>query len=184
MPSADVAAQITKFLSRYTPDIAAQLTQARRAMRSAFPRGYELVFDNYNALVFAISPSERPADAFVSVAGYPRWVTLFFLHGAQLKDPAGLLEGSGKQVRSIRLTAQKRISAPEVKALVKQASAAHEAAFEIAPKLVTVVKTALAEQRARRPTAKSSARSAAKKSELRANKSLTSGSRARVKASK
>jgi hypothetical protein len=158
MASADVAAQIAEFLSRYTPELAADLTQARRALRSAFPRGYELVFDNYNALVFAISPTDRAADAFVSVAGYPRWVTLFFLHGAQLKDPLGLLEGAGKQVRSIRLTAGKRVSSPEIKALLLKAASAHQAAFEIAPKLSTMVKTALEKPRARRPKAKTQAR--------------------------
>ncbi len=154
------AAQIARFLSRYSPDIGAQLAQARRALRTAFPRGYELVFDNYNALVFAISPSERAADAFVSVAGYPRWVTLFFLHGAALRDRLRLLEGTGKQVRSIRLATANQISAPEIKSLITQATAPYEAAFQLAPKMSTVVKTTLCKQRPRRPAAELETRQA------------------------
>jgi hypothetical protein len=95
--------QIAVLLGKYTPEIEAQLRHARARLRAKFPRGHELVYDNYNALVFAISPSERTSEAFVSVAGYPKWVTLFFLHGARLDDPTGLLEGEGAQVRSIRL---------------------------------------------------------------------------------
>jgi hypothetical protein len=114
MRSADAQAKIAEFLGRYSREIEAQLREARSALRSVFPRGYELVFDNYNALVFGISPTERSADAFVSVAGYSRWVTLFFLRGAELEDPHGLLQGAGKLVRGIRLTAMTQVNTPEV----------------------------------------------------------------------
>ncbi len=77
-----------------------------------FPHGFELVFDNYNPLVFGISPTDRTADAFVSIAGYPKWVTLFFLNGKGLDDPEGLLVGEGKQVRSIRLAASGDLDQP------------------------------------------------------------------------
>jgi hypothetical protein len=34
---------------------------------------------------------------------YPRWVRFFFLEGVAIDDPEGRLEGTGNQVRSIRL---------------------------------------------------------------------------------
>jgi hypothetical protein len=114
-----------------------------------FPRGFELVYDNYNALVFGISPTERTSDAFISVAGYPRWVTLFFLHGADLRDTHGLLEGQGKQVRSVRLREPKDINTPEVEALIAQAVLPYESAFLAAPSLSTIVKSVSAKQRPR-----------------------------------
>ena len=77
-----VESQISVFLRKYTPALEAQLREARTRLRAMFPRGFELVYDNYNALVFGISPTERTSDAFISVAGYPKLVTLFFLHGA------------------------------------------------------------------------------------------------------
>lgn len=143
--------QIDIFLGKYTPEIEAQLREARARLRALFPRGFELVFDNYNALVFAISPTERTPDAFVSVAGYPKWVTLFFLHGAGLHDPVALLEGQGKQVRSIRLRAPADINTPAVEALISQAALPRKSAFLAAPPLTTVIKSALAKQRPRRP---------------------------------
>jgi hypothetical protein len=143
--------QIAAFLARYTPDIAAQLGEARRRLRAMFPHGYELVFDNYNALVFGFSPTQRSPDALLSVAGYPKWVTLFFLHGTDLHDPDGLLEGQGKQVRSIRLQQPADLDSPAVLALIRQAVAPHQAAFLAAPRLGTVVKMVAPKQRPRRP---------------------------------
>jgi hypothetical protein len=149
-PVADES-QISSFLAKYTPAIEAQLREARMRLRAKFPRGFELVFDNYNALVFGISPTDRSPDAFLSVTGYPKWVTLFFLHGASLHDPAGLLEGEGKQVRGVRLKGPEWIDSPEVEALIEQAALPHQAAFLAAPSLTTIVKLVSAKQRPRRP---------------------------------
>jgi hypothetical protein len=151
MKATSTESQITVFLGRYTPAIEAQLRDARARLRAMFPRGFELVFDNYNALVFGISPTERRSDAFLSVVGYPKWVTLFFLHGTDLDDPNGLLEGQGKQVRSIRLKHPADINSPEVEALIAQAAVRHEAAFQMAPMLTTVIKLVVVKQRSRRP---------------------------------
>jgi len=146
-----VESQISIFLRKYTPAVEAQLRGARTRLRAMFPRGFELVYDNYNALVFGISPTERTSDAFISVAGYPRWVTLFFLHGADLRDAHGLLEGQGKQVRSVRLTEPKDLNTPEVEALIAQAVLPYESAFLAAPSLTTIVKSVSDKQRPRRP---------------------------------
>jgi hypothetical protein len=147
------ASQIDAFLGKYTPAIEAQLREARSRLRAMFPRGFELVFDNYNALVFGISPTEHSRDAFVSVVGYPKWVTLFFLNGASLHDPKGLFEGAGKQVRSIRLKQAADIDTPDVQALLAQAVLAHASALAAAPRLQTVIKMVVAKQRPRRPAA-------------------------------
>jgi len=88
--------------------------------------------------------------------GYPKWVTLFFLHGVDLHDPDGLLEGSGKQVRSIRLKTPADINQPEVEALIAQAVLPYEQTFLAAPALTTIVKLALATQRPRRPASAAS----------------------------
>ena len=152
-PSAE--ARIEVLLGKYTPEIAAQLSSARARLRARFPRGHELVYDNYNALVFAISPSGRTSDAFVSIAGYPRWVTLFFLHGTQLADPLGVLEGQGKQVRSIRLNGPADIDAPAVVELIAQATLAYRSLLAAAPPLTTTIQSISDKQRPRRPVTKS-----------------------------
>lgn len=121
--------QLTTFLARYAPDIQAIAKSARKKMRAMFPRAIELVYDNYNALVIGYGPTERAADAICSIAVYPKWVTLFFLHGAKLRDPEKILTGSGKVVRNFRLSSADDLDKPAIRALVKQAIEASEAAF-------------------------------------------------------
>ena len=145
--------RIESFVAKYSPAIAAQLRDARRRLRAHFPRGVEMVFDNYNALVFGIGPADRTRESFISIAGYPKWVTLFFLDGAALHDPQGLLEGGGKQVRGIRLKTAADLDAPAVAALIAQAIAPHRAALAAAAPLTTVVKAEVEKQRPRRPAA-------------------------------
>jgi hypothetical protein len=151
MKTASVEARIKTFLARYSPDIRAEFQSARTHLRSLFPRGHELVYDNYNALVFAFSPNESSSNAFVSVAGYPRWVTLFFLNGVDLKDPKGLLEGEGSQVRSIRLKSAQHLSERAVHALIVQAIKPHRKSLLAAAPLLTTIKAVVAKQRPRRP---------------------------------
>lgn len=157
MSDAAIERRIETFVARYTPAIAAQLRDARQRLRSHFPRGVEMVFDNYNALVFGIGPTERTRESFISIAGYPKWVTLFFLDGAGLDDPDGLLEGDGKQVRGIRLKTPADLDAAPVRALIEQAIAPYRPALAAAPPLSTVIKAEVARQRPRRPAAASKA---------------------------
>jgi hypothetical protein len=152
MNSTNAEIDIAGFLARYTPEIEAQLRGARAKLRRLFPRGFELVYDNYNALVFAICASARASDAIISIAGYPKWITLFLLRGTSLADPKGILEGEGNQVRSIRLADPKDLDKPEIKALIALAARPHKAELLAGPSLTTIVKSVSAKQRPRRPT--------------------------------
>lgn len=151
MKSPAAERQIAGFVAKYTPEIVLAIQASRQRMHALFPRGFELVYDNYNALVFGFSPSERSSDAFISLAAYPRWVTLFFLNGASLNDPQKLLQGTGSQVRGIRLAVPEDIDSPPVKALITQAMEPVAPALAGAPVLSTIVKSISAKQRPRRP---------------------------------
>ncbi len=143
--------QVAGFIRKYSPEIARDFRTSRRKMRSLVPRGYELVYDNYNALAIGYGAGERASDAVVSIAAYPRWVTLFFLYGAKLKDPKSLLEGKGSRVRSIRLQSSADLERPDIKSLILLALAPHAEALRSCPKIRTVVKSVSARQSPRRP---------------------------------
>ena len=113
-----VERQIETFVAKYTLEIADLIRSSRAKMQAVFPRGHEFVYDNYNALVFGYSPTPRVSDAVVSLAAYPRWVTLFFLKGAGLDDPRSLLKGEGKQVRSVTLESAGDLDSAAIGALL------------------------------------------------------------------
>ena len=92
-------------------------------MRSRLPGAYELVYDNYNFFVIGYSPSERPSDSIFSLAADSNGLNLFFLRGVGLPDPKNVLQGSGSQVRMLRLPSLDVLDRPEVKALMKAAMA-------------------------------------------------------------
>src|SRR5437762_10250219 len=110
-------------MAKDTPNVVANARCARTFLRARLPTANRLVYDNYNALVIAFGASDKVGGIILSIALYPRYVTLFFLRGIDLPDPHGLLEGSGAQVRSVRLDPISRLETPEVGALIDAAIA-------------------------------------------------------------
>ena len=143
------AAQLAAFLSRYDRAVASTARAALRRMRKCVPGAVELVYDNYNALAIGFGPSERASEAIFSIALYPRWVTLFFLRGATLRDPEGLLRGTGTRVRHLVVTEPEVLDAPGVRRLIREALAA--APRRPAGKRRLIVKSVSPRQRPRRP---------------------------------
>jgi hypothetical protein len=145
------ASQTAGFLARYSPQVARQFRAARSHLRKCFPRGYELVYDTYNALGCGYSFRDRGSGVVISLVAYPRWVTLFFFHGIDLPDPDRLLQGSGARIRSLRLEPFSRLRSSSVRKLIAGAARMHSRDFAGAPPLATVVKARSVKQRPRRP---------------------------------
>ena len=145
-------AQLSSFLAKYEPAVRAVARTALRKLGTAVPGSIQLVYDNYNALAIGFSPTERASDAVLSIAVYPRWVSLFFLQAIGLPDPSGLLKGSGKKVRHIVLGSASDLDRPEIQALIT--AALSRATVRFAPHALSrlVIKSISAKQRPRRPT--------------------------------
>ncbi len=144
---------VEQFLAKYSSEIATQMEAAREHLASHFPRGYELVYDNYNALAIGYSSSEKASDVVVSIAAYPKWVTLFFLKGVSLYDPEMKLQGTGSQVRSVRLQPPSVLMEEAVQGLIQEAIVPVSARLAAAPPLQTVIKSVSKKQRPRKPPA-------------------------------
>jgi hypothetical protein len=144
-------AQLEGFLAKYTAEVAGLARAALVKMRKRLPGAIEMVYDNYNALVIGLSPSERPSEAVFSIALYPRWVTLFFLQGKNLRDPEKLLKGSGSRVRSIVLESAGTLDDPAVEDLIAEALERAAKPFDFAQERKLVIRAIAAKQRPRRP---------------------------------
>lgn len=143
--------QLDGFLAKFTPDVEALAHALLAKLRRGLPGATLMVYDNYNALAIGFGPSDKVSRAVLSLAVYPRWVNLFFLHAAGLADPQGLLKGQGSKVRHIRLTRPEAIDDPAVEALIAQAAARADPPFDPGAPERLLIKSVLANQRARRP---------------------------------
>jgi len=144
-------AQLEGFLDKFTPQIAALARAALAQMRARLPGALALVYDNYNALAVGWSPTEKASHVIFSIAVFPRSVTLFFYHGVDLPDPTGRLEGSGHQVRSIRLESVEVLDEPSVVDLMAEARKRAIVPLDPAQPYRLVIKSISAKQRPRRP---------------------------------
>jgi hypothetical protein len=130
-------------------------TEGRAALakvRRLVPGAVELVYDNYNWLVVGFCPSERASDAVLSVVFTPRWITLCFLqNGPRLSDPTGLLRGSGKRVRNVRLESAKDLDKPAVRSLITEVLERARVPIDATDRRRLVIRSISAKQRPRRP---------------------------------
>ena len=142
--------RVAQFIGRYSPEVARAARAARARVRKLLPGAFELAYDNYNALALAFSPTEKPSDVILSIALYPKWVSLFFARGASLPDPARVLRGSGSRIRHVVLRPLSVMDTPAVRALVRTAIDTHPKRLSGRPRR-TIIKSVSARQRPRRP---------------------------------
>jgi hypothetical protein len=115
------------------------------------PGATELVYDNYNALAIGFGPSDKASEAIFSIAVFPRWVSLFFLQGAKLPDPDGLLKGAGTKVRHIVLSEPSVLEQSSVKKLMAIAMKSAKMPIDPRRRRRLIIKSISAKQRPRRP---------------------------------
>jgi hypothetical protein len=139
--------------ARYDPAVETLGRDLLVRLRERLPGATLLVFDNYNALGIGFSSTEKASGVVLSIVLYPRWVSLFFLKGAGLPDPEGLLQGSGSRVRHIRMTNAAMLDDPAVQALISEALDQAEPPIDPSGEQRLIVRSVSAKHRPRRPGA-------------------------------
>lgn len=119
----DLPPELKAMLTPYDPRVRELFAAARAAIVTQAPDAVELAYDSYNAVAAAYAFTGRLRDAFCHVAAYTHHVNLGFNRGAELDDPDGLLSGSGRSIRHIRIDSRETVSRPEIVALIRQAVA-------------------------------------------------------------
>jgi len=148
-------AQLDSFLAKFTSGVAADARRVLVKTRKLVPGAVELVYDNYNALAIGFGPTDRASEAVLSIAVFPKWVTLCFLqNGPKLRDPKRLLRGSGNVVRHVRLQSPADLDAPDIQALIQDALSRARVRIDPAGRRRLIIKSVSAKQRPRRPPAR------------------------------
>ena len=145
--------RLNGFIDKFDAAVARQIRSVRKALRKRLPGAVELIYDNYNFFVIGYGPNERASEAVLSITAQAKGVSICFIQGAKLPDPAGILSGGGNQTRFLRLENAEVLSRLEVEALIRAALALGKTPMPTA-KGYTVIKSVSVKQRPRRLTAK------------------------------
>jgi len=148
--SLDSESQLREFISKFKPAHRSLIRSLRKRLRIRFPSAHELVYDNYNFFVIGYSATERPSDAFISIAASAKGIGICFIRGASLPDPKGILQGSGKQTRFIRLKTAASVERSEVAELLSVAAARSRLPLPLEGRGKLVIRSVSAKQRPRR----------------------------------
>ena len=140
------------FLAPFESRIKELALAIRRLVLEEAPNSTELIYDAYNAVATGYGFTGRPSECFIHIAVYAKWVNLGFHRGSELPDPKGVLRGTGKLIRHIRISELEDLAEPAVRAFVKQAIARAKRPATDAPKVRSVVRAIYA--RRRRPAKK------------------------------
>jgi hypothetical protein len=114
-------ADLRRFLKPYPEAVQQLALWLREFVWDLYPDCNELIYDNYNAVAFGWSPTDRLGHTFCSIAVMPRYVHFGFYWGTELKDPKKLLLGKGNQYRYIIVKERNDFPKTYIKQLTKEA---------------------------------------------------------------
>jgi hypothetical protein len=118
----DPVAVLDAVLATRSDEVAETLQSVCAAVRKAAPDACEHVFATY-VIGSVFTFTGKLGGAFCHPVAYENHVNLGFNHGTELNDPEGLLEGSGKLIRHIRIDDARVLKKSGVKDLIAQAVA-------------------------------------------------------------
>lgn len=115
---------VAQLLKPCTPEIRALALAARAVVKKAVPGAAEKVYPGWHIIAFNRGAGMR--GQFCAVSPLKERVNLYFMRGADLPDPHGLLEGGGKNMRHLKITRAAQTRSAALKALIRAAAARAE----------------------------------------------------------
>lgn len=107
-------------LAQLTEPTRALFQGARELIRSVHPEVVEVGWPVQKTAGFGVGP-KKMSEQYIYFVGYPKHLVLGFYYGADLDDPHGLLTGSGKAMRSTRITSLADLRKPGLRELIERA---------------------------------------------------------------
>jgi len=98
---------------------------ARKAVKAAGPKATEISYRGQPprsaSAMWKIVRYEVDGSNVAGIGTFASYATIFFYRGRELNNKAGLLQGSGKDSRFLRLRTPAEAEAPAVKQLLREA---------------------------------------------------------------
>ncbi|MCY4140215.1 MAG: DUF1801 domain-containing protein [Rhodobacteraceae bacterium] len=92
----------------------------RQTIYEVDPEACEVVRLGDRAATYGVGP-RKMIDGYAYILPHKGWVNLGFYQGANLADPEGLVEGTGRKMRHVKVRSTDEANRPAVRALLKAA---------------------------------------------------------------
>jgi hypothetical protein len=114
--------ELVDFLTPFDQDLKEIVLWLRDFVWDLYPIANELIYDNYNALAFGWSPTDKLGHTFCSIAigRTNKNVHFGFYWGAQISDPEKMLLGKGNQYRYILVQSKTSFPKKYIELLLKE----------------------------------------------------------------
>ncbi|MDB5133241.1 MAG: hypothetical protein JWR02_2990, partial [Mucilaginibacter sp.] len=112
---------LVRFMLPYPDSVKAAALWLRAFVWDLYPESNELIYDNYNAVAFGWSPTDKAGDVFCSIAVCSDHVNFGFNRGVDIPDTKKLLLGNGSLYRFIRVREKEDFPEEYIKKLLEMA---------------------------------------------------------------
>jgi hypothetical protein len=104
-------------LEKRPPELVEILIRLRELIGELDQEAVEVARPGESTVSYGIGP-KKMSEAYAYLLPHTKHVNLGFYFGADLPDPQGMLEGSGKKMRHIKIRNLETIELPAIKALL------------------------------------------------------------------
>jgi hypothetical protein len=109
--------EVDRLLADHSPEVQAATRAIRAVVQEAMPERDERV-DFGNKLI-AYGWSMRMRDLLFAIIPHRAHVNLQLADGAELPDPTGIVEGTGKRIRHVKIRSIEQANSEPVRSLIR-----------------------------------------------------------------
>ncbi|MCA9901674.1 MAG: DUF1801 domain-containing protein [Anaerolineales bacterium] len=113
--------EFTQMLATANPEVATLAAQARALLQDVMPEVVEVVWPTQNIAGYGVGP-KKMSEQFCYIALFKNRINLGFYYGADLPDPHHLLEGTGQNLRHVKISQPEQLENSALRTLVEAAS--------------------------------------------------------------
>ena len=107
---------VEQFLSSYEPEVRELASGARALVHRLVPDAKEKLLLPWKTVAYGRT------GKFCAVSPHKGWVNVQFHSGSSLPDPCGLLQGTGKSMRHVKLTVPPDLESQALAELIRAAA--------------------------------------------------------------
>ena len=111
------AATLDDLLQPFSPEVRHLTRETRDTILNLYPNAHQTINLGWKTIILGSGPGMK--DAAIAINPLKTRVNVNFYNGIDLADPKGLLEGTGKSMRHVKVKSEAVLKLGAFKALVK-----------------------------------------------------------------